>query len=968
MSATRKMVLLVAMGAGACLLSFLLSQYFARKTHADQLLLTQVQSLAPRVEHIRLLSKNFLRNGDEIKWREIVANLKLLDVDIASESHAGQKWQAELEGLELRFSAYRRLLNRIHDPALAFNAEKVDLQGIGLSFAKEVETHIIAPYRDEAGLRLYAGHQIDPFKNRIKDTAYEVMRLHLQQQLILLELMADGDMAAYQRQKTIIARAMAQHKTQLNYMGVLVGDDPQFDTVIASLQQKMDRLINHEKIIIGHFMALTALNGELVATGEDLLRASEALTAKIVAAISSANQLNQGLSWGLFVVILVGLGLVGVLLARDLLCFVNAIEESREALRESEERLDLALAGANEGIWDWNLVTGKMLFDDRYYTLSGYAPNAFPAAYEEWEKRVHPEDVDAAKMAIKRYLDGETDVYSVEFRFLCENGDYMWIQGRGKVVARDTRGAPIRFIGTHADISARKRLEESLRLTQFSFDKAPIGIWRMGAIGEVLDVNEQGCRSLGYSRETLCRMTVFDFAPDFGTADWTRFMTQLHEVGTTTIEALNRRKNGEVFPIQVTSNLLRFEGREYHLAFVQDITERKRDEAALRRLRNYLSNIIDSMPSILVAVDVDGRVTLWNRWAAQATGLRAETVLSQPVGDVFPRLASEMGCIKDSIRERRVIRSPKAVRDSADGSRFEEITVFPLVSNGVEGAVIRVDDVTERVRLEEMMIQSEKMLSVGGLAAGMAHEINNPLAGILQSVSILENRLLGDLPANRKAAERAGITPDGLSAYLTSRKLPGMIENIREAGTRAADIVRNMLSFTRKSDRVVSHQDIGSLLDRTIELVHTDYDMKKSYDFKQIHIERAYDPSVPPVPCVASKIQQVFMNILKNGAEAMAEATDAPDPPAFVLRVQDDGDWVRVEIEDNGPGMDEATRRRIFEPFYTTKPVGQGTGLGLSVSYFIITEDHDGEMSVRMADGGGTCFVIRLPKKGGCMK
>ncbi|XPS82671.1 two component system sensor histidine kinase [Desulfosarcina variabilis str. Montpellier] len=272
---------------------------------------------------------------------------------------------------------------------------------------------------------------------------------------------------------------------------------------------------------------------------------------------------------------------------------------------------------------------------------------------------------------------------------------------------------------------------------------------------------------------------------------------------------------------------------------------------------------------------------------------------------------------------------------------------------------------TERVRLEEMMIQSEKMLSVGGLAAGMAHEVNNPLAGILQNASVLENRLMSDLPANQQAAEAAGISLAAIRHYLELRKLPGMIESIRESGSRAAAIVKNMLGFARKSDRRVSSQNLGKLLDQTLDLVRTDYDMKKRYDVKQIHIERDYDPLVPSVPCEASKIQQVFLNILKKGAVAMAEVKDAPAPPAFVFRVQNDDAWVRVEIQDSGPGMNENTRRRIFEPFFTTKPVGQGTGLGLSVSYFIVTEDHGGEMSVHAAEGGGTRFVIRLPKWGG---
>jgi PAS domain S-box-containing protein len=370
------------------------------------------------------------------------------------------------------------------------------------------------------------------------------------------------------------------------------------------------------------------------------------------------------------------------------------------------------------------------------------------------------------------------------------------------------------------------------------------------------------------------------------------------------------------------------------------------------------------MPSVLVGVDKEGKVIQWNRKAEEATGVSFKKARSQPLVDVFPRLTDEMDRIKTAIQERRVLTDLKVPRKYRDETRYEDVTIYPLEANGVEGAVIRVDDVTERVRLEEMMIQSEKMLSVGGLAAGMAHEINNPLAGILQSASVLANRLTGDLPANRKAAEAAGTSMAAINQYLELRKLPGMLENIRTSGSMAANIVKNMLSFVRKSENTHSSHDLGRLLDQTLDLLKTDYDMKKHHDFKQIAIVRQYEAKAGPVPCEGSKIQQVFMNILKNGAEAMAGGMDAQTRPAFILRIKDNGDWVRVEIEDNGPGMNAEIRRRIFEPFFTTKPEGKGTGLGLSVSYFIVTEGHGGEMDAHAAEGGGTRFVIRLPKTG----
>jgi PAS domain S-box-containing protein len=395
-----------------------------------------------------------------------------------------------------------------------------------------------------------------------------------------------------------------------------------------------------------------------------------------------------------------------------------------------------------------------------------------------------------------------------------------------------------------------------------------------------------------------------------------------------------------------------------------NVTERRRTEEALLHLRNYLSNIIDSMPSVLIGVDQKGAVTQWNAEARRATGVEATAAAGQPLEKVFPRLADKAALIQEAIAAREV-RSEQRHGWQAEGqTRYDDVTIYPLVADGVEGAVIRVDDVTEKVLLEEMMIQSEKMMSVGGLAAGMAHEINNPLAGILQNTAVVSNRLTGDLPANHRAAETAGTTMAAIRHYLELRNLPEMLAHIHNSTTMAAAIVKNMLSFARKGEGVSSNHDLAVLLDQAVELLKSDYDVRRHYDFKQIEIRKEYDDGAHEVLCEASKLQQVFMNLLKNGAEAMGRSSDAAAPPAFVLRIQDEGAYVRVDVEDNGPGMDEKVRRRVFEPFFTTKPVGKGTGLGLSVSYFIVTVDHGGEMWVLPADGGGSRFVMRLPKAG----
>ena len=409
-------------------------------------------------------------------------------------------------------------------------------------------------------------------------------------------------------------------------------------------------------------------------------------------------------------------------------------------------------------------------------------------------------------------------------------------------------------------------------------------------------------------------------------------------------------------------------GPNEFVTIATDITERKLAEEALRHVRQYLSNVIDSMPSILVGVDEDGKVTQWNVQAQRATGLAAKDAEGMPLEQAFPRLAEEMARVRQAMGTRETQTRARKARQEAGETRFEDVTVYPLVANGAKGAVIRVDDVTEHVRIEEMMLQSEKMLSVGGLAAGMAHEINNPLGGMVQTASVMGSRLSNAaLPANRRAAEEAGTTMEAIEAFMRARGIFRMLDNIRTSGGRAAEIVSNMLHFARKDDAERQEHDLAELMDRCVDLAGSDYDLKKKYDFRQVEIAREYEEGVPPAPCLPGKIQQVLLNVLRNAAEAMQEEKAAGKgggkKPRIALRLAHEkaAKRARIEIEDNGPGMDEATRKRVFEPFFTTKPTDRGTGLGLSVSYFIVTENHGGEMWAEAEKGRGTKMVIRLP-------
>ncbi|MES9897573.1 MAG: PAS domain S-box protein [Sedimenticola sp.] len=398
-----------------------------------------------------------------------------------------------------------------------------------------------------------------------------------------------------------------------------------------------------------------------------------------------------------------------------------------------------------------------------------------------------------------------------------------------------------------------------------------------------------------------------------------------------------------------------------YMSSMWSMVKGKRVEAELDEVRHYLQNVIDSMPSALVAVDVDGKIIHFNTEAARLSGFSMEEASGNLVDHVLPQLSLQMERIKEALRARKPQRLMRQPQQLENETRFSDVMVYPLVANNVTGAVIRIDDVTDRVRMEEMMVQTEKMMSVGGLAAGMAHEINNPLGGILQGLQNIKRRLSPELPKNREAAERLGVDLEKVQDYLAEREVIHFIQGMSEAGQRASEIVSNMLQFSRRTDTQRESEEITALIERTLELATVDYDLKKKYDFRNIEISREYAADLPRVPCIASELQQVLLNLLRNAAQALYDQKERAEPARITIRAQTEGAMARVDVMDNGPGMDQETSKRIFEPFFTTRPPGLGTGLGLSVSYFIISEQMGGKMSVDSIPGKGTNISIFLP-------
>jgi signal transduction histidine kinase len=263
-----------------------------------------------------------------------------------------------------------------------------------------------------------------------------------------------------------------------------------------------------------------------------------------------------------------------------------------------------------------------------------------------------------------------------------------------------------------------------------------------------------------------------------------------------------------------------------------------------------------------------------------------------------------------------------------------------------------------REREQSLVLQNEKMLMIGGMAAGMAHEINNPAGIIAQELQNLKRRLSPELPGNRALALKLGIDIDLLSAYLDSREIPVFMDHIDQGVRRICAIVSSMLQFSRQEGQTLRPAEITDVLHHALELAANDNKLRNNYDFKGIDISIEADPDLKPVYMIITEIEQVLINLIKNAAQAIYG--QQKERRIRIVSRQQDG-WATIMIQDNGPGIPEDLQTRIFEPFFTSKDIGMGTGLGLAISYMIVVEHHKGRIELSSPPEGGACFTIWLP-------
>lgn len=483
--------------------------------------------------------------------------------------------------------------------------------------------------------------------------------------------------------------------------------------------------------------------------------------------------------------------------------------------------------------------------------------------------------------------------------------------------------------------------------------------------GLIVDVNEAFSTNHGLLREDVVGKTVEELGLYTDTSQFLELMQRIRQDGfVKDFEARGRNADDKEIILSLSSQVVEIGEKNYRITVARDVTERKEQEERLRQSEERFSRLFRFSPEAMVLVDLkDNTFTDVNEAFLRVTGYNSEELLGKPTQDIpFYTNEASRTAIYQGLEHDGHVENYEFEGRRKDGQSLQcSLSCHIVTLNGKRYILGLLRDITEIKKMQEMMIQTEKMISVGGIAAGIAHEINNPLGIVLQAAQNLVQRTRSDFKKNIEVASSLGLEMDLLRQYMQARKLDVFIEDIQSAAVRASAIIRHMLDFSRSSESKRKICDLPGIIDKSVVLAGSDYDLKKSYDFKRIKIVRDYADDLPVVNCTETEIEQVLLNLLRNSAQALASADPPAQEPKIEIRARNLGEYVRIEIEDNGPGMPPEVQRRVFEPFFTTKPPGVGTGLGLSVSYFIITKGHGGKMTVSSNLGAGTLFRIDLP-------
>ncbi len=539
--------------------------------------------------------------------------------------------------------------------------------------------------------------------------------------------------------------------------------------------------------------------------------------------------------------------------------------------------------------------------------------------------------------------------------------------------------------------AAQLKSGDIMHLQQFSIDKAAIAVWWVEPSGQIFYVNEAACRDLGATHSEIVGQSVWKFNPTVTPMTWESHWQDLKQQQSRQFESYNRRGDDTIYPVEVTSNHICLNGREYNCQFIQNITDRKTAQADLAENTAKFKFLVENIQDITYVIDAQGQFVYLSPQFTQILGYATSDWIGQPAINLVhledqPTTQAYMAELLSQGTSR-----PIEFRLQTQAGSWKWMAPNDSVSRdsqgkimGLHGIIRNIDDrkqaeleaqaqtqklqdaLQEIQHTQSRMVQSEKMSALGQLVAGVAHEINNPvnfIYGNLKYTSEYTRDLIRLVDHYRSQYPQSNAVIDDLCDeidldYLLA-DLPKMLSSMRVGADRIREIVLSLRNFSRLDESEFKAADLHQGIDSTLMILQNR--IKQHDDNPEILINKQY-ADLPLVDCYAGQLNQVYMNILANALDALDSAMEhhALTNPEITISTALNDRHVTVRIENNGPGIPLEVQSKLFDPFFTTKPVGKGTGMGLSISYQIMTEKHHGTLTCE-ASANSTTFIMTLP-------
>jgi two-component system cell cycle sensor histidine kinase/response regulator CckA len=614
-------------------------------------------------------------------------------------------------------------------------------------------------------------------------------------------------------------------------------------------------------------------------------------------------------------------------------------KEAENVVRESEERFRIVSRATNDVIWDWDIRSGDIWWNEAVETTFGYRPEELTLGQRGWINLIHPDDRASFQSGLAEALQSGAFRWTGHYRLRRKDGTFAHVLDRGYVI-RDAVGRAVRMVGTITDMTEHARAEESLRrseeLYRFLFHGSPLPMW----IYDVetlafLEVNLAAIAHYGYSKQEFLSRTIADIRPP---EDIPRLMALFRSgqpISDRSEMWRHVKKDGTIIHVEVTGRPINFNGRPARLVLANDVTERM---TAQEKIAEQAA-LLDETSDAIILTDTEERVRFWNRGAEQLYGWSQAEAQGSRIAELLHHDLTATQAISQQV-ERAGAWQGELTQTAKSGRQLIVLGRCTLVrdSRGVlRGALWIYTDITEKKRLEAQFLRAQRLESIGTLAGGIAHDLNNVLAPIIMGMDLL----------------RLSITDaEGLK----------LLETIQNTAKRGSHLIRQVLSFARGLDGKRVPVDLESLL-HEVERILADTFPKNI----RLHVRPA--PGGSKVIGDPTQLHQVLINLCVNARDAMPQggqldistSTEVVDGESIAGYPEPKpGAYRLISVSDTGMGIPESHRDRIFDPFFTTKEIGKGTGLGLA-TVLAIVKGHGGFIQVQSELNQGTTFRVFLP-------